>query len=42
MWQNDSTLVLTTVAKGFGAVAVYCSVVAALMYQVARAAGLLG
>lgn len=42
MWQNDSTMVLTMVAKGFGAAAVYCSVVAALMYPVARAAGFLG
>jgi hypothetical protein len=42
MWQNDSTLVLTMVAKGFGAAAIYCSIVVALMYPVARAAGFLG
>jgi hypothetical protein len=42
MWMSDSTIVLTMVAKGFGAAAVYCSVVVALMYPVARAAGFLG
>ncbi len=42
MWQNDSTMVLALIARGVGAAAAYCGVVAVLMYPVVRAAGFLG
>jgi len=41
MRQNDTSLVLTMVAKGFGVAVAYCGVVAVLMYRVVETAGLL-